>query len=344
MTAKITTTYKDTRLTKVEMIVAEQIFRLLVRDIEVRVRATLAEQLKDSGAVPRDIIMALAQDVDEVALPVLQYSEVLNDEDLLELIHNTSEISRYLAISKRAHVSGMVSDTLLERGNAEVAETLIANKGADISERGYGRIVNVYGKDEKLMHALSARPRLPISAVEKLVSVVSGALGDSLKKKYKLPSEQIEKDVEKTRERETLQLIRASASQEEIDKLVNQLIAAGRLTPSIILSALCQGDFGFFETCLGRLSNISVANARTLISDRGELGFRAIYNKSGLSEAMFPAVKLLLRVVREIDEKGEKRGSSRYASRVVERILHYSEGSEIENLSYIIALVRRVAQ
>jgi hypothetical protein len=91
-------------------------------------------------------------------------------------------------------------------------------------------------------------------------------------------------------------------------------------------------------------SGIPVENARTLIADRGELGFRAIYNKSGLPEAMFPAVKLLLKIVRELDAEGAQNGSSRYANSVVERILHYSEENPVENLSYIIALVRRVAQ
>jgi len=33
---------------------------------------------------------------------------------------------------------------------------------------------------------------------------------------------------------------------------------------------------------------------------------------------------------------------SRYANRIVERILQYSEDKNMENLSYIIALVRRV--
>jgi len=344
LTEKMGATYSGEPLNPSETMMAEQIFRLLMRDTELRVRMTLAQHVKESTNIPRDIVMSLAHDVEEVSLPMLQYSQVLTDEDLVDLIHNTDEISRYLAISKRPQVSGMVSDTLLSKGNDEVAATLVDNSGAEISERGYARIVDQYKSNVILMESLSQRPRLPVSAVEKLVHIVSSSLGETLKKKYKLPTEQIEKEVEKTREGETLELIRGSASQEEIDKLINQLISFGRLTPSIILSALCQGDFAFFETSLARLSNISVANARTLISDRGELGFRAIYNKSGLSDAMFPAVKLLLKVVRELDEAGEKPGSSRYPNRIVERILQYSEGSEIENLSYIIALVRRVAQ
>ena len=45
--------------------------------------------------------------------------------------------------------------------------------------------------------------------------------------------------------------------------------------------------------------------------------------------------------VRELAANGEKPGKSRYANRLVERILHYSETQPIDNLSYVIALVRR---
>jgi len=59
---------------------------------------------------------------------------------------------------------------------------------------------------------------------------------------------------------------------------------------------------------------------------------------------MFPAVNLLLKTVREIDGEGATKGTPAYANRVVEKILHYSEENPVENLAYMIALVRRVAQ
>jgi len=344
ITEKIAGAYGSNQLNEKEKQAAEQVFRLLVRDAEVRVRSALAQHIKSSEHIPHDIVMPLARDVAEVSLPVLQYSQVLNDDDLLDLIGNTHEISRYLAISKRKQVSDVVTGTLLDKGSDAVAAALVENDGAQISETGLGKIIDNYRDNEILMKAVADRPRLPVAAAEKLIHVVSSSLAETLKQKYKMPTADIQKEVDKTRESETLKLIRQSQSQEDIDKLINQLQAFGRLNPSLILSALCQGDFAFFESSLAKLSNIPVNNARTLITDRGELGFRAIYNKSGLPDAMFPAVKLLLKVMRELDGEGEKPGSSRYANRVVERLLQNAEETPVDNLSYIIALVRRIAQ
>jgi len=341
MTNKIAGAYSSQSFNPKEILVAEQVFRLLLRDTELRVRVSLAEHVKDSDQIPRDIIMAMARDVEEVSLPLLQCSEVLTDNDLVELMRSTQEVSRYLAVSKRRKVSPVVTELLIEKGDDKVAAALVDNKGAEISETGYGKIIQTYSTNENLMQLVSARPALPIATVGKLVNAVSATLGETLKKKYKLSNEQIQYEIEKTREKETLGLVRLSTSEDEVEKLINQLHVYQGLTPSIILSALCQGNFIFFEMALARLSNIPLSNTRKLISDQGELGFRAIYNKSGLPDAMFPAVKLLLNIVRSLDAEGVKPGTSRYANHVVERILQHSEDSNMENLSYIIALVRR---
>jgi uncharacterized protein (DUF2336 family) len=344
MTNKIAATYNRAPLSPQETMVAEQIFRLLMKDTELRVRVTLAQHLKDSPQVPRDVVKAMAHDVDEVSLPILEFSEVLTDSDLMELVQSTEQVNRYLAISRRRFVSDAISDTLLKKGDEEVANALVNNEGATISEENYTKIIEQYRGNDTIMQSLSKRPYLPVVTVEKMINMVSSSLADTLKKKYKLSTDQIDKEVEKAREKETLHLIRMSEAEPEIDTLIAQLIAANRLTPSLILSALCQGNFNFFEMSLAKLSDIPASNARKLINDRGELGFRAIYNKSGLPDAMFPAVKLLLKVVRELHDEGEKIGSPRFANRIVERILQYSEDSNMENLSYIIALVRRIAQ
>lgn len=344
---KIASTYTANKLSEKEQKIAEQIFRLLVRTAEIKVRTTLAENLKLSTNIPKDIVFSMARDVFEVSLPVLEYSEVLSDYDLLDIIRSTEENERFAAISRRKHVSEAISSRLIEKGNDWVVGTLINNKGAEISDKSFSEIIERHKENSELIEAITTRPQLPINIVEKLVTLVSDNISKTLRTKYKIhdaAGEHIKKEVDKTRESETLNLVRAARSHADVDKLIGQLKESDRLTPSMILSALCQGNFDFFESSLANLAGIPVENARVLIADRGDLGFRAIYNKSGLPDAMFPAVKMLLKVVRELDSEGADNISGSYSNRIVERILERSEESPVENLSYIIALVRRVAQ
>jgi uncharacterized protein (DUF2336 family) len=345
ITGKLAHAYSRQLLDSKDMQAAEQIFRLLLRETETEVRLAMADHIKHSTTIPRDIIMTLAKDVAEVSLPILESSEVLSDDDLLELIRATKDVKRYLAISRRSKVSGQVSGALLGQKNAEVTASLLDNEGALITESRLAVIIAESPGNSTLMEAMSRRQKLPLTIAEKLIHVVSAGIGETLRGKYQIPAKEIDTQVEKVRENETLKLVRLTATQEAIDQLVSQLIAFGRLSPSLILSSLCQGNFQFFETSLARLAGVPVANARTLIKDRGELGFRAIYNKSGLSESLFPAVQLLLKVVHELDEQGIRpSGNANYGSRVVETILQQAENATVENLSYIVALVRQTAQ
>src|SRR5690606_13501573 len=112
---------------------AEAIFRLLMNDAEVLVRQTLAETLKFIPGLPRDIVKTLATDIADVATPMLSYSTVLSDEDLLEIISEKSELHQ-LAIAARSSVSEVVSEKLAETGSENVVATLMQNDGAEISE------------------------------------------------------------------------------------------------------------------------------------------------------------------------------------------------------------------
>lgn len=324
-----------------EKLIAEQIFRLLVRDTEVKVRKSLAENLKQNDQIPRDIVLSLASDVAEVSLPMIQYSEILSDADLVNIIRKSGDVNRLIAISNRKTVSTMVSNELIETQDPKVVTALVQNEGANITERGYQNIVDNMAVDDNVVQALVQKGSVPIAVVERLISKVSDSIGAKLKQKYNLADAGARQETDRSRELATLKLTEGSVPDTEVEALVRQLYATNKLTPSIILTSLCRGNLRFFETAMAQLSDIPVANARLLIGDKGELGFKALYDKSELPDSMFRAAKLVLDVVMELTEQGVKPGGVHYANRIVERIFIRADGQEVENLSYIIALIRQ---
>lgn len=325
-----------------ELEVAEQIFRLLLRDAEVRVRAALADGLKEDITVPKDIIKSLAGDVAEVSTPVLEHSEVLKDGDLLEIIRTHNDITKYIAIANRKSVSGTVSAALVNTGEEVVVGDLVRNAGAQITEESYRRIVETFPTSQKLLDSMVERANLPVTVVERLLTAVSDTVAQELKRKYADVAKKLEEESRKAREQMTLKLLDNTVQINEVQTLVAQMHDSKRLTPSIILTALCRGNFTFFEVSLAKMAGIPPANARKLIHDKGELGFRSLYKKAGLPESLFDACRLVLDVMREMAEQGDSSfGNIHYANRVVEKILLKSRGSEVENLAYIIALIRQ---
>jgi uncharacterized protein (DUF2336 family) len=148
-----------------------------------------------------------------------------------------------------------------------------------------------------------------------------------------------------SRERATVALSQESSA-EEVGVLVRQLHQAGRLTPSIILRALCVGDMRFFEAALSILSDVPLVNARTLIYDPGELGLHRIYSASGLPEAQYVAARAAVRAVAELEYDGAANSAEdreRFQRRMIEMVLtQYDElGVEFESydLDYLITKI-----
>ena len=63
---KIAEGFNDGTLNENERRMAEEIFRVMVKDAEVRVREALALNLKKNPAIPHDVALSLAKDVEQV--------------------------------------------------------------------------------------------------------------------------------------------------------------------------------------------------------------------------------------------------------------------------------------
>ena len=242
---KLARVFDPAGLSARERALAEDIFRLMLKDAEVRVRQALADNLKENGGVPHDVAVALANDVDQVALPMIAFSEVLTDADLIAIV-NSQNGARQEAVAGRKTVSESVSDALVSAGDEAVVTRLVSNQGAVISERSLQRVVDAFGDREGVQVAMVNRAVLPVTVAERLVTLVSDSLRDQLVERHELPAGVMTDIILKSRERATISLSTGSAV-DDVVALVKQLHDHGRLTPSIILRALCMGDVTFFE-------------------------------------------------------------------------------------------------
>ena len=338
--AKVAAEFKDGALDPSARAIAEEIFRIMMYDAEVRVRQALSDSLKDSDLVPHDVAVALAKDVIEVAEPVLKFSQVLTDSDLIEIVQTKPTESR-IAVAKRAMVSPAVSDALVETRDEDAVATLVGNPGAAISESTFETILDAFSQSEPIKHNMSHRPTLPIRITERLVSMVSERLREHLVTHHEMSPNLATDLILQSREKAALGLLTPEANRQDTDELVAQLHENGRLTPSIILRALCMGDLLFFVSAMARLAEVPVANAHILVQDEGGLGLNELYRKAGLPEGMYAAVRVPTNVVREMDYDGRLQVRERFRSRMIERFLTQFEHLDSDNLDYLLAKLGR---
>ena len=345
LAVKIAQRFDQSNLSEKERDVAEQIFRLMVRDAEVRVREALSLHLKDNPMLPHDVAVSLARDVERVSVPLLQSSDVLTDSDLIEIVRGQASFDALKAIAGRHVVSSGVADELVQKADADVAATLAANEGAQLSEKSLLEIIGRFGDDEQVHTPLALRAHLPLTVCERLVHHVSEVLKDHILKHHELSPDLATDLVMHTRERAVITLSTES-SEDDVERLVYQMAEHERLTSSIIVRAVCMGDLSFFEHALACKSGLSVVNVRRLIHDTGVLGLKAIFDKCSLPSKIFPAVRAAVDAIAETGFDGGNHDIERYQRRVLERVLtQYGDlGVDFEeaDLDYLLARIEKM--
>ena len=154
----------------------DEVLQKLCADIEVKARARLARRLAQIDNAPTKLIRSLAfDDAIAVAEPVLIHSRQLSDADLVENA-TTKGQDHLFAIAQRLKLSGKVTDVLVERGDRRVIHKVAANRGAQFSLAGYGKLTHRAQRDRKLTLALARRHDLPRQYFLKLLETASASV------------------------------------------------------------------------------------------------------------------------------------------------------------------------
>lgn len=326
-----------------ELELANEIFRLLLNDTEKTVRRALAEELAYSENVPRDVIITLAKDENSIALPVLQFSPVLTESDLVAIVRSTQDVARWVAIAKREHIPQPLSDCLLHTRHGVVMKEVMANEGAELSEKTLSEYWGTISRDKSMLDIMVRRGNLPLSIAEKLFYIVSEEYKSHLAREYKFNTPTLRKAVSNVREWHMLGIIPAQndmnpQDEGQIDELVNDLQGSGRLSYSLLMRALCSGNVQLFEAGIARLAGVPRVNARILLMDHGPLGFEAIYKAAQMPEGFMEALEALLRISFEETEYGRVRRDD-FQKRVIERIYQNQYYRTVENMDYVLSII-----
>ena len=325
---KVSEQYQLKSLTQKEKQIAEDIFRLITNDVEIQVREELAESLKTCTFLPYDIVQKIIFDVAAVAVPMIQYSEVISDEDLVTILQTKDE-EKQCAVARRQRVSPMVCDQLIEESDKTPVIILIGNQGADISEYSYNKLLDKFEACDEIHEPILMRAKVPVAILEKVITKVSDELRKQLLTRHDLPVNVITTLVTQTREKAILNLSETS-TEEDVRTLVIHLHNVDRLTPNLILRSVCVGDMKFFEYALAIKAGIPIRNARILIYDSGPLGLERLYEEAELPPEMFPAVRLAVRTFREMLEETEDGYRDHFQRRMIERLLMLFDSNQIQ--------------
>ena len=271
----------------------------LARDQAVMVRKIIADTLKDMVDAPAPIIRQLARDAEMVvAGPVLRYSPVLNESDLLEIIETSSGKAALSFISKRHKPGYSVSDAIVARGDREAIGHLLANTSAQIREETLNRLIDMAPDIEDWHTPLVQRPKLPGLAASKLARFVADTLLTVLENRRDLDTDQIRAVKDAVRQRiETGELKRDDDGGNEGETILEKarrLHEEGNLAPEDIATSLGANDLKLVRAALAVRSGLTLEAVGKVLGTQSAKGVVSLCWKARLPADMSVKIQVTL--------------------------------------------------
>jgi uncharacterized protein (DUF2336 family) len=306
-----------------DRIAAEGALLMLLDDPSPLVRQAMAETFARSLDAPAAIVQALSVDQPNVALPVLEYSPLLIDADLVDIVA-TGDDEVQCAIARRISLPASVCAAIAEVGCAAASLELIENPNAELAPFSWDRIVERHGHLAAIREAMLVLDDLPAATRAALVAKLSQTLAHFVVARNWLSADRAERITAEARDRSTLN-IAARSRDEDMQGLVRHLRVTGQLTAGLILRALLSSNLDLFDAALAELADLPRSRVSALLHERGGNSLHALLRRAGLPEATFAAFQVALDACHEQGFVDSDDGAVRLRRRMVERVLTHCQ-------------------
>lgn len=155
----------------------DKILCQLADAVEQEARAHVAQLLAPLTRAPGRVVVRLAQDKIEVAKPLLEFSKVLSDDDLIEIVSGQSEEHR-VAIAGRDTVNERVGDAIVTHGSGPSIARLVSNKSAQLGGGTLEKLAHRTANDDQLAAQLRGQENFDWERVRREVSDASSRVLD----------------------------------------------------------------------------------------------------------------------------------------------------------------------
>ena len=250
------------------------------QDQETRVRRIIAEELKNSTGAPQEIIHQLMWDSEaSVAFPILEFSPLLGDAQLLDLIASSPVPGALEAIAKRKRVSAQLGEAIIRQEDDAATLALLENDTAEFTEPMIEFVVRRAPEMEEWHRPLLMRPEVTLRTVNRIASFVSHNLLEEMQKKGIIPAE-IGKDVSLAiaQRLKSLHIDR----EKEAEYKASQFASFGMLDAEHVSDALELGEHEFVMYAIAHLANIPKELVHSIIFTRNPRAITSLTWRAGL--------------------------------------------------------------
>ena len=273
---------------------ALDILDTLAHDQISDVRAIVSDQIKHAQNVPRSIVRQLAQDAETVvSAPVLEYSPLLSDRDLLEIVALGIESVAITSIARRKDLTEEVVDAIIESEDDNAIPALLQNESAEISDTTIDLIAIEAENHVEWHPTLVDRGSLPVRTVRRIASFVSAALFERLIDKNDVAEADVAEMRMEVRKRiDSDELLETNDDKARSTAMMRaeQLHKEGKLNEAIVMQAVDQSDTHFTCYAMSYMSGLPSEIVTKMLGSGSGKAVTSLCWEAGIS--MRAAVKI----------------------------------------------------
>jgi len=185
----------DARLTENERIMASDVLISLIEQAATDVRRNLAEKLAYRDDIEPSLLHYLVYNEIDLADPVLRYSPILKDVDLMYVIQSKGK-AHWCAIANRQRVSEKIALSLVQKKDSDCILELLANEEIILPQTVLREIVPIARQEQHVADKMADYLGLPKETAVNLYWYVSVSLRDHMIKKFDLVTSDIDSALE----------------------------------------------------------------------------------------------------------------------------------------------------
>jgi uncharacterized protein (DUF2336 family) len=268
----------------------------LVEDEAVRVRAAIADVVKNMPEAPRELILRLAHDTAvNVSEPVIRLSPQLTDADLLALLSDAPTAATATMVARRAGLSETLSDAIAASADDTAITALLQNPSAAIREQTLDSLIARAAAHVEWHEPLVRRPHLSARAARALADIVADNLLEVLSRRADLPPAVLGE----LRWRLIGRLgmaVKPTEDPSPEDALAEAyaMLAEQRLTEEALLTAAQQGNRNRCAAMLAVAAGVPLTSVNRAALLRSARGIVSLLWKAGFSMRVAAPVQMLL--------------------------------------------------
>lgn len=273
-----------------------QVLEILAQDQVPKIRSIIADEIKHLSNVPKRLIARLAEDAEAaVAGPILEYSPLLTDEQILQIISGGLRGGALEALARRKNISEKISKAVFDKDEDPAIAELLRNQTAEISEKLMDEIA-LHAETRPDLHLpLVDRGSLSRSTLRRIATFVSAALVERLITRNNLKEDLAHEIQLAVRERIDAGESETAPPKKSLDaREADNLFKAGKLDEYAVLDGIDEVNIEFLQRSFELLSKLPADHVKRMMDSGSAKGLCALAWKSGQSADI--AVSLQRRV------------------------------------------------